>query len=81
MPESECQAPWGYLSGVGGVLWGICGDFVTLGVDKNAKCWYTAVQDNKDLGHLIDHKYQSSQILKRHKYQVLFSIKLLIDSH
>ena len=81
MPESECQAPWGYLSGVGGVLWGICGGFVTLGVDKNAKCWYTAVQDNKVSGHLNDHKYQVSQILNRHKYQVLFSIKHPIDSH
>ena len=64
-----------------GLLWGICGGFVTLGVDKNAKCWYTAVQDNKVSGHLNDHKYQVSQILNRHKYQVLFSIKHPIDSH
>jgi hypothetical protein len=73
-------------------LWGICGGFVTLGVDKNAKCWYTDVQDNKVSGHLNDHKYQVSQILNRHKYQVsqilnrhkyqvLFSIKHPIDSH
>ena len=64
-----------------GLLWGICGDFVTLGVDKNAKCWYIAGKDNKVSAHLNDHKYQSSQTLKRHKYQVLFSIKLLIASH
>jgi hypothetical protein len=34
MPGSRCQAPWGYLLGVDGLLWGIWGDFVTLGVDK-----------------------------------------------
>ena len=53
-----------------GLLWGICGGFVTLGVDKNAKCWYIASKDNKVSGHLNDHKYQ-----------VLFSIKHPIDSH
>lgn len=66
MPESECQAPWGYLLGVDEVLWGTCEDLGVAGVDKNAKCWYIASKDNKDLGHLNDHKYQSSQILNRH---------------
>ena len=34
MPGSGCQVSWGYLLGVGGVLWGIWEVFVTLGVDK-----------------------------------------------
>ena len=48
------------------LLWGICGDFVTLGVDKNTKCWYTAVKDNKVQAHLIDYKYQVSGTFIRH---------------
>jgi hypothetical protein len=73
-----------HLGGIYVPLWTFVGDlggFCDAGVDKNAKCWYIAGKDNKVQAHLIDHKYQSSQTLKRHKYQVLFSIKLLIASH
>ena len=48
MPESECQASWGYLSGVGRVLWGTCGGFVTPGVD-NLRSLVYACLDNKTL--------------------------------
>ena len=40
-----------------------------LGVD-NLRSLVYARKDNKVLVHLNDHKYRSSQILKRHKYQV-----------
>jgi len=55
MPGSGCQAPWGYLLGVDGLLWGIWGDFVTLGVDKLRSLVY-AVKHHKDLVGLIEHK-------------------------
>ena len=55
MPESECQAPWGYLCASvdfceesGGILW-------PGGVDKLRSCVY-AGKDNKDLVGLIEHK-------------------------
>jgi hypothetical protein len=53
MPGSGCQAPWGYLLGVGGLLWGIWGDFVTLGVDKLRSLVY-ACKDHKVSEGLID---------------------------
>jgi hypothetical protein len=51
MPGSRCQAPWGYLLGVDGLLWGIWGDFVTLGVDKLRSLVY-AVKHHKTSAHL-----------------------------
>ena len=38
-----------------GLLWGICGGFVTLGVDKLRSLVY-AVKHHKDLVGLIEHK-------------------------
>ena len=55
MPGSRCQAPWGDLLGVDGLLWGIWGDFVTLGVD-NLRSLVYAVKHHKDLVGLIEHK-------------------------
>ena len=42
---------WGYLFGVGGFMWGICGDFVTWGVDKLRSLCYARL-DHKTSAHL-----------------------------
>ena len=53
MPGSGCQVSWGYILGVGGLLWGIWGDFVTLGLDKLRSLVY-AVKHHKVSEGLID---------------------------
>jgi hypothetical protein len=49
MPGSRCQAPWGYLLGVDGLLWGIWEVFVTLGVDKLRSLVYACLTDGKNI--------------------------------
>ena len=54
MPESGCQAPWGYLCASVDFCEDL-GGFCDPGVDNLRSCVY-AGNDNKDLVGLIEHK-------------------------